>query len=240
VYLIYIDESGTPDIKDSENFVLGAIIIHENKWFEVDKKVKELKEKHFPHQSENIEIHMSEIVHRKRVFSKFQIEERIKIIEDILKLIEDIEMVPVYVVIKKQKLLKSIDMRYWAYSFLFERICYQLKALNKNKEKIDYGLLLFDSISKKKNKEIWEIVSKLLKEGSPYEKNEHLIDGPIFSESHIRSPLQIADCVAYIINHNYKINQNRDEKMREVLKKGFGIIENKINSEKKYARKVFP
>jgi hypothetical protein len=48
MYLIYIDESGTIDIKDSENFVLSALILNEDRWFEADKRVKEIKEKYFP------------------------------------------------------------------------------------------------------------------------------------------------------------------------------------------------
>jgi hypothetical protein len=112
--------------------------------------------------------------------------------------------------------------------------------MNNGKDRIEYGLLLFDSISKKRDGEIWNLVSDLLKEGSGYEKNEHLIDGPIFSESHIRSPLQIADCIAYVVNHNYKTNKNKEEKVREILKLFFDIIEQKISTERRYARKVFP
>ena len=240
MYLIYVDESGTPNIKDSENFVLGAIIINEDRWFEVDKRVKELKEKYFSGRADNVEIHMCDIVHRKDYFSKLQSAERIEIIKDILELIKKIEMRTVYIVIKKQNLLKNINIRYWAYEFLFERVCYQLKDMNDGKEKIEYGLLLFDSISKKRNAEIWEIVSKLLKEGGWYEQNRHLIDGPIFSESHIRSPLQLSDCVAYMVNHHYKLNQNKDENMKKILEEGFEIIEQKMPCRKRYSRKVFP
>jgi len=241
MYLIYVDESGTPEIKDSENFVLGALIINEDKWFEIDEKVRSLKEKHFSSKSNEFEIHMCDIVHRKAHFSKFQIPKRIEIIGEISDLIKSSDIRVVYIVIRKPKLLKSINIRYWAYNFLFERLCYQLRDLNRDNDKIEYGLLLFDSISKKRNNEIWNIVSKLLKEGGWYkEKNEHLIDGPIFSESTIRSPLQLADCIAYVVNHHHKINKNKNEEIRKILEKSFEIIEQKIPCEKRYARKVFP
>ncbi len=240
MYLIYVDESGTIDIGDSENFVLGAVIVNEDRWFELDKRVKELKDKYFSGQAHLVEIHMCDIAHRKGWFSRFRPAERTEIIEDILELIKKVEMRTVYVVIKKQELLKKINIRYWAYEFLFERICYQLKDMNEGKEKEEYGILLFDSIGKKRNSEIWDIVSKLLEEGGRYEMNKHLIDGPIFSESNIRSPLQIADCVAYIVNHHHKFNQNKDENMKESLEKGFEIIEQKMPSHKRYSRKVFP
>jgi len=240
MYLVYIDESGTPDIKDSENFVLGATIINEDRWFELDKRVKDLKEKFFPTNYEHIEIHMCDIVNRKDHFSKLTVDKRVEIIKELTEIIKKVEMRTVYVAIKKRNLLKSIDIRYWAYKFLFERLCYQLKDMNNGKDKIEYGLLLFDSISKKRDHEIWNLVSDLLKEGSGYEKNEHLIDGPIFSESHIRSPLQIADCVAYVVNHNHKINQNKDENIRESLNLFFTVVEQKMPTEKRYARKIFP
>lgn len=240
MYLVYVDESGTPDINDSENFVLGATIINEDKWFEIDKKVKELKEKHFGPGSLDTEIHMCDIAHRKTKFSKLNVSERIVIIQDIMELIKNTEMRTVYIVIKKQRLLKSIDLRHWAYKFLFERICYQLKDLNEYNQKTEYGLLLFDSISKKRNREIWELVSKLLRDGSEYETNEHLIDGPIFSESNIRSPLQLADCIAYVVNHEHKNNQNKDESMRAKFKEFLTIIEGKMPCDLMYSKKIFP
>ncbi len=48
MYLIYLDSSGSPLIKESEDYVLSAIIVNESDWTMVDNKVKSIKLKHFP------------------------------------------------------------------------------------------------------------------------------------------------------------------------------------------------
>jgi len=48
------------------------------------------------------------------------------------------------------------------------------------------------------------------------------------------------DCVAYIVNHHYKLNQNKDENMKKILEEGFEIIEQKMPCEKRYSKKIFP
>jgi len=241
MYLIYIDESGTIDLSDSENFVLGAMIINENKWFEIDGLVKKLKQKCTNNSFDDIEVHMCDIVNRKNEFSKMDVNQRIEIIKDIKIIFEKMEFVPVYVVIKKKNLQKQINIRYWAYNLMFERLCYQLNNLNDKQEKPQYGLLLFDNISKKRNKEIWDVFVELLDEGAWYnEKNKYLIDGPIFSDSKIRSPLQLADCMAYVINHRHKTNKNNNFLMKTELENIFDVITQKIITQKRYACKVFP
>ena len=77
-YLVYADESGTVGINDSENFVIAAIILHEEKWFEADKLISNLKREFFPRDAP--EIHMSEIVNRNNAFKSMDEEKRAEII----------------------------------------------------------------------------------------------------------------------------------------------------------------
>lgn len=240
MYLVYVDESGTIDLSDSENFVLAGLILNEDRWFEADKRVKDLKEKYFPGILGGIEIHMSEIVNGNYEFRKMTQEQRATLIRDIFEIIKKLEIRVVYSVVKKKKLLTNLDVRYWSYKILFERLCYQLNDLNVNKEKVQYGLLILDSISKKRDEEIWRGVTDLLKDGRGYEENKFLIEGPVFVESHLRSPMQIIDCIAYAINYHYKENKRKEDEINKALEEAFGIIESKMPTEKRYARKVFP
>jgi hypothetical protein len=239
MYLIYVDESGTIDIQDSENFVLAGLIINEAGWFEADKKVKDLKNKYFPNNLGSIEIHMSEIVNGNNNFHQMSREQRAGLINDIFEMIKTLDIRIVYSVVKKKKLLTNLHIRNWSYKILFERLCYQLNDLNTTKGTIQYGLLLLDSICKKRDAEIWGGVTDLLKDGSGYEENKFLIEGPVFVESHLRSPMQIIDCIAYVINYHYKENKREDE-INNALENAFSIIDSKIFTARRYARKVFP
>ena len=187
-YLVYADESGTVGINDSENFVIAAIILHEEKWFEADKLISNLKREFFPRDAP--EIHMSEIVNRNNAFKSMDEEKRAEFIKKIFEIVNQTEMRIVYSVIKKEKLFANTIIRKWAYKFLFEIICYQLENINLSKEKKQYGLLILDSISKNSDKDIWNGITELLRDGSGYEQNKFLIEGPVFVESHLRPPMQ--------------------------------------------------
>jgi len=66
MYLIYIDSSGTPSIKDVEDYVLSAIIVNENDWTYIDNMVTDIKIKHFPNiEPSKIEIHAKDMVNKK-------------------------------------------------------------------------------------------------------------------------------------------------------------------------------
>lgn len=240
MFLIYADESGTVDINDSENFVIAGVILNEDRWFEVNSRLNELSKKYNLNNDYNFEFHLCDLVHRKDNFSKLELDERINIINSLAEIIHNTEIRVVYSIIKKKKLLTNINMRYWAYKFLFERLCYQLNDLNTFRERKGYGLLLLDSVSKKEDRKVWEILSDLLKDGSGYEENKFLIEGPIFVESHLRALSQIADFSAYLINYNFKENKNKDEKIHKCLSEAYSKISQKMVGEKKYYGKIFP
>jgi len=240
MHLIYIDESGNEIIDGEENFVLAAIILNEEKWFEVDKRISELKEKHLTIDSKNEEIHMMDIIGHKKVFNGMPITKRIEIIQEIFEIIKIVDMRIVYVVIKKHWLTTPMDIEDWAYRLLFERLCWQLKDLNEHRQKQEYGLLILDTRGKTKDTRLWFKLNWLLKFGSGYEKNNLMIEGPIFTESHLRALSQLVDCVAYVVNHKYKNQEKKHISLNDCLKSAYQIIDNKMIGENRYKKKIFP
>ena len=66
------------------------------------------------------------------------------------------------------------------------------------------GLLFVDSNQKIPESEIKEIVWKLVRKGSMWQRVYLIIEDPIFTKSHLRNMIQFSDMIAYIINRHYK------------------------------------
>ncbi|MHA2112391.1 MAG: DUF3800 domain-containing protein, partial [Candidatus Hodarchaeales archaeon] len=62
MYLIYIDESGTPNInRKKDDFHLAALIIHERDYIECKEEVDKIKKKFFPEiPPEDLKLHAKE------------------------------------------------------------------------------------------------------------------------------------------------------------------------------------
>ena len=137
MFLIYIDESGSFQKSDhSENFVLSGFIINERYWRSLDDSVKTLKEKFFPN-TKNIEIHTTDIIHGKEEFEGVNISLRINFLEEIAKIIRSANIKVFTIVMKKSKIISSNHVLSYGYEFLYERIAWNIKYLNK--ERIDSG-----------------------------------------------------------------------------------------------------
>jgi len=64
MYLIYIDESGTPNFGDYNDYVLSALIVQEKQWKKINQKVKDLQVSLFSSKiPEEFEFHASEITY---------------------------------------------------------------------------------------------------------------------------------------------------------------------------------
>ena len=240
MYLIYIDESGADFYDEGETYILSAIIINEDCWWDIDERIVGIKKKYFPHEYEKVELHAMEIIGKKGLFRKIPFKERLNILEEVAKCVEDYILRIVYVVIYKQKLYKKIDLNEWSHRFLFERLVWQMNDLNKGKDRAEFGIMIIDSKGKLDN-HIRQIIRSNIREGTLYIKNQKfLIEDPIFTDSSWRSISQIADCVAYFIHANYRSKVYSNIYTRKTLKKCYSIIEKKLVGEERYNRKIFP
>ncbi len=209
MYLIYVDESGKPNIKDPEDYILGALIIKENQWQQIDQQVKLLKKKWFPALNDKqIELHASDITHQRKVFKDLTQQDTFNLLNDISVLISNIFCVLIASIIRKNNIYPFIrerkDINDWierkGHMILFERICKYLNKVNRMKElvnePIDYGILIIDSVNNKYDEIVRKKVIKLLEEGTFYVENKYLIENPIFVISKYRNLIQLADFVS--------------------------------------------
>lgn len=249
MFLTYIDESGKPERSDPEDeFVLAALIINESSWKEMDTRVVGLKQKYFPGRDpRTVELHATDIFNHKKAFKNMSVDTRIKIFSDIIQIICDVECTITAVVIRKNKLYsKSLNIHSYAMELLFERLCYFFDTTNGNlrmqgKDE-ECGIMLIDSVNPKFDNKLRLKIRGLFLTGSKYQKNNYLIEDPMFVDSSYRHLSQLVDCIAYCIRRNYRAKlPNLQE--QEIFKKWLDQLRHKFlnNFEfDKYSIKVFP
>src|SRR5579875_542844 len=201
MYLAYVDESGTPPLKDTRapNYILSCLVVCEQDWHTINDGVEAIKVKHFGKGS-NLEIHSREIYRRKNQFSRLQPKQNLSILGDVYSLLASSNLTLISVVIDKQKFYNkhaNDDAQFWAWKLLLERIHICIGRYNKQTGIDEYGLIIMDESVRAKDEEIRKHMLYLRRHGTGYQNISRIIEDPIFSPSHWRNLIQLADALAY-------------------------------------------
>jgi len=247
MYLTYVDESGVPN-KSNENFVVAGIIVNENKWMLYDSEVTQLKNNLFGSKWELYELHMADIVHGKKLYSKVSEKDRARFINEIFTLVNKFNVRIVASIIKTNKIYADKDIELWGLRLFFERLVLNLEDLNiKLKEsgsEPQMGIIISDSINNKYDNQRREKFKEFFNFGTYYVNNKYIIEDVLFTDSHWRNMNQLADCVAYVINHANKINKNKNPEIFKALMYGFFVVDKKMevgkSGSKSFSFKIFP
>ncbi len=249
MYLIYMDSSGSPLMKEKENYVISAIIVNEAKWTYIDNMVTDIKIKHFPDIEPNkIEIHAKDMVNRDNNFKSLPQTQVFDIFTDVYNLIGDPDsnLKIISVLIQKDKIYstktKSFDIEGWGHRLIIERIEKYLEKINKGNETDQYGIIIEDTVSRKYDEKTRNKVHAIMADGTLYSKINYLIEDPLFTDSKWRNLSQLVDCVAYCVRREFMSNQTAAKK--QIWDNYFKTISTNFDSNGKqyigYGLKIFP
>ncbi len=249
MYLIYMDSSGSPLMKEKENYVLSAIIVNEAKWTYIDNMVTDIKIKHFPDIEPNkIEIHAKDMVNRENNFKSMPQTQVFDIFTDVYNLIGDphSNLKIISVLIQKDKIYptktKSFDIEGWGHRLIIERIEKYLEKINKGNETDQYGIIIEDTVSRKYDEKTRNKVHSIMADGTLYSKINYLIEDPLFTDSKWRNLSQLVDCVAYCVRREFMSSQTAAKK--QIWDNYFKTISTNFDSNGKqyigYGLKIFP
>lgn len=248
MYHIYVDESGRPTFKDSSiNFTLCGVIVKESNMNQLNNSIIELKKHHFGDNHDNMEYHFSDMIRRKKDYRIIPLDKRTEIIKEWVEFIIHSDITIFSTVINKQDLYKKdLDIEKWAWIHFYDRLHWNIEYLNKNNlitgKNQELGILIYDSINLGFDYKLKMKIRKYLVNGTRFNKSEYLIEDVLFTCSHWHNFCQIADCFAYIISYNNKMQNLKDERMHKILVDAYPKIIQKM-SEKgdlKYSFKIFP
>ncbi len=233
MYLIYIDESGTPSKRDKSRFyILSAFIINEDQWQIVDTEVNSFKTKWFPKLSpENVELHGVDIAYGKKVFRSLGPAGTLQLLDEVYRLVAGFDCTLAAVIVDKNRCWSGVSPFVWAHRLLFERLCKFLKKKNTVRVAQNltphYGLMMIDSISIRFDNKTRALLRGFLKAGTHYLSNEFLIEDPLFVNSQYRNMAQLTDLVVYCLGRSefIRTNPTRTQTSRDkIMMSGFNTI----------------
>lgn len=199
LYVMYIDETGTPSFKDSPRyFLLTGIVIHENDIKKVKKTVFDFKQEYFKESYIEAEIHMHEMFRSKNDFVCLKEDEKQKLIQNVYEMINELPFTVIGAAIHKPKFKEEHPT--WkvlktALIVLLSRYNQFLESVNSSPEK---GIVKMDKSTDKQRSEINEIFKMLQKERKESQVS-NILKPPYFVNSDSSEGIQIADAVSFCI-----------------------------------------
>jgi Protein of unknown function (DUF3800) len=233
---MYVDDSGSPGLKDGTFYVITGVILHESIIRDFEKATQVYKRTHFREYA-NCEIHTHDIYKSKRDFSDLTLKRKYELLDSLYDFMLKLPITVISVGIEKVKFVKRYSIDYLfedAWTFLVERF---EQFINDNGQGSNEGMMIVDKSSKIPENEICKIVRRLRRIGTNFCEINHLVEEPMFIDSSIREGIQMADAAAYCtIKHltNYvKFSSYWDILASKIRRGPTGQIEG-------YGFKVFP
>lgn len=210
MYLLYADESGNTgtdyDNKEQPIFVLGGLIVEDEKWHEINEIFNKEKIKILP-LLENTEIHTSELFNssKKSIFNNFDWKDNLNVAEKLVELILSLDISFQYIAIDKKFFKKSmkdvfgssfkIDPYIYAFELLYDKTSKYLKDKNSK------GMMFLDDILTipEQLNNVYPNISK---------ENSTIIERAMFLKSKDTNFIQIADIYSFYVNKYFSIKKN--------------------------------
>ncbi len=190
-------------------YILSGIIVHERDWKTIENNLTRLKEKIFPGlDPKSWELHAHDIWNNRDFFADeklgLNLAKKQEIFSKILDLVCSSEVILISVIIFKDEMKNQYftpqPLKY-SWTFLVERFEHFLK---QQQSETNNGLLFVDSSQKIPESEIKNIILKLVRDSSDQQQVEHVIEDPVFTPSHLRNLIQLADMIAYVVHRHYR------------------------------------
>lgn len=209
MYLLYLDDSGSPNNKNESHFVLGGCIVHEKSLFWVNKRLDDLAEKYKQTASDMIEFHASEIAGgRNYPWDKIPAKQnRLNILKEVLGVAAETKN-------NIKVLACAVDKNSYASSdpveLAFEDLCSRFQQFLHRKHTEDKnddanGLIILDESAHETS--LQSLAKGFRTLGNKWGITTHRIqEVPLFVDSKASRGIQLADHIAYSVFRRYEHN----------------------------------
>ena len=229
MYLCYFDESKHE--KGQPYFLHGSLVFEESKCKNIEKKLIKIQNDFFnsTEPTKDYEFHGVDIFQGQKNFKGRNLNERLKIFEDIVKIIIDNEIPIVLSLINvkkhKEKYINPMEPYHLGLMFLLENISKLIKEIEPN----SLGLIIGDI--ERQHMVNAEINFSFFKQNKTFFQNhsiDNLIDAIYFIESHHSRFLQAIDVILYIIRRkSFIIRNTAKSKQDKMIEDLYELISNK-------------
>ena len=195
---MYVDDSGAADYKDkSKQYILSGVIIHKDNIKDMKNAVHQYKIDNFTDEYIDAEIHTHDIFKSREEFTRITLETKYQLLDKLYETISNMDITTISVIIDKE--LLKIKHPTWSvfnitWTYLVERYDKYIEGSDKADEG---GIIKIDKSTSRQQANAFKIVNELRKEGSYWQKVNHIIQDPIFVNSAAVEGIQVADAIAY-------------------------------------------
>lgn len=204
--LIYLDESGNTgvDLTDTHQpvFVLGALLVPEERWLRLETDLTALVERFFPSpRPDDFELHATELINPRGYFRQFAIAQRLDFYREALQIATRHQLRFVYRAIVKKNFARWLERTFGpgvlinphvaAFSLVAQVIQEYLKSLSG----ASLGIFISDD-----NREVTPDVEKsirILRRDSSKLRLSQIIEKGFFIDSRTSLPIQLCDLCTY-------------------------------------------
>lgn len=211
MFLLYVDESGTPKDPSEEYFVLAGVAIYENQAFYLSQSFDKIQEKWFPRAPSSIEFHSSRIWNGNgEPWHSLKREVRKEIMLDLYNAVAQVT--------SKGLCLFGVAIRKSDFSSeepaekSFHEICghfdafidgINMDASGKTSKQKNRGMMILDS-EKYRGQLDKLLLAYRNHGGTKFGRVKNFADAPAFADSATTRLLQAADIVSYAIHRRYE------------------------------------
>lgn len=202
MYLLYADESGSPNDANQKHFVLAGISVFERQTYWLCNQLDAIAARFNPAEPAAVELHGSPMWGGKGIWRKVTKEDRYNAMKDALGLLSSHDSYRVFgCVVLKTTIVPQQPVEY-AFEQVASRFDYFLKRLHKNGQS-QRGLLIFDKSTYESS--IQNLATNFRNIGHSWGVIRNFSEVPMFIDSKASRIIQLADLVAYSIYRKYEL-----------------------------------
>ena len=209
MYLLYLDESGSPADPNQRFFVMAGICVFERQTHWVDQHLGSIAKRFNPTYPEMIELHGAPMRSGADGWKSFPASDRAQAVVDALHLLSNNQLrIKVFgAVIEKAQMPVGTDMVKAAFEAIAAEFDGYLASRFHNKQEQARGLVILDNADYER---LTQSLSHTFKHvGHAGGKLRNFAEVPLFIDSKASRLIQLADLVAYWIFRRYEAGDHR-------------------------------
>jgi hypothetical protein len=211
MHILYVDESGDGGsvLGSSHHLVLCGAAMHEGQWRKLTKQLDDIQLNNFPTSGTFLEFHASEMRTGARSFRGLPRPARNQAIQEVYRVISRAPGLSLFAaVVDKQAFVAKYQGRVDVYRGAFEGLTtmfdYFLKRKQKQSQRVERGIVVFDEARPSLSREIRRLLAEFQVGGTRWSSLGCIIETAFFFDSRSSRLMQIADFAAYALYRWYE------------------------------------
>ena len=219
MYLLYVDDSGSPSDLKQQYFVLGGVAVFERQVHWLALELDAIADRFERTSARGVELHGSPMMNGREGWEAVPRADRVQAIKDSLGVLErSMQSTVAFAVAVRKSAIPGVDPVEWAFEELCRRFDDFLKQLylaqqakrrghNHVSQEAQRGLMIFDESTKETS--LQGLAIQFRKTGHSTGLLRNVTEVPLFVDSRATRLVQLADLIAYAVFRHVDRNDSQ-------------------------------